>query len=196
MKLLMFTKKWLRDRSTQRIIVYFATWKFLVFLFAYLGTVFLPLRSPHFFGGGLENYLEHPLLWSWANFDGEHYLSIAQFGYRDLEASFFPLYPLSIRVFSDTMSLPLPLLGFLISNVCFLVALILLWMLIKLDYSERVAFLTVILLLAFPTSFFFGSFYTESVFLILAVIAFFTAREGFWLVSGIVEFMVWLVSEV
>lgn len=53
----------------------------------------LPLLPPR--------YTETFLLWSWANFDGEHYLHIASAGYQTIrgqsEYAFFPLYPLLIK---------------------------------------------------------------------------------------------------
>src|SRR3989344_4709824 len=40
----------------------------------------------------------HPLFWSWGNFDGVHYLTIAMHGYSaQFTQAFFPLYPLAIR---------------------------------------------------------------------------------------------------
>ena len=70
-----------------------------------LGYFLLPARySP----SNLISSVYHSnfLLWSWANFDGEHYLNIARHGYQVIrgqsEYAFFPLYPLLINLMSRT----------------------------------------------------------------------------------------------
>ena len=57
--------------------------------------------------------------------------------------------------------------------------------LIRLDFKKEIARITVILLLVFPTSFYFASFYTESLFFALAVWSFYFARKGNWVYSGL-----------
>jgi len=68
--------------------------------------------------------------------------------------------------------------GLIISNLAFVFALFYLFKLLKLDYSTKISNLTVLVLLFFPTSFFFGSYYTESVFLLISVLVFYLARQG------------------
>ena len=99
----------------------------------------LPLQQ-HLLGGGISNYLNNPYFWGWANFDGEHYIFIAQNGYKPLTYFFFPVYPLLIeyiaKLFGDSLNL-FALAGQFISNLSFLVALIGLWKLIKLDWGDN-----------------------------------------------------------
>lgn len=121
----------------------------------------------------------------WANFDGVHYLTIAGDGnYRDgADGRFFPLYPYLIRIpyvilgSGAFMGLKEFTLAFLISNAIFLGALIALYRLILLDYSKKVAVTTLILLLVFPTSFFFGSFYSEGTFLLISILTLYYLRK-------------------
>lgn len=185
MKLSKFTKRQLFE-ELKLVILLFVTWKIILITALLGGLIFVPLRSQNFLGGGLENYLQKPYLFAWANFDGEHYLSIAKSGYGQFNHSFFPLYPLLMSPFSlirDDLRI-LTLGGLLISNLSFFVALFALWQLIRLDYSREVAFFTSLALLTFPTSFYFGSVYTESLFLLLIVSSFYFARIGnFWLAS-------------
>ena len=124
----------------------------------------------------MQNYLSNPYLWAWGNFDGEHYLAIAQFGYQPLTHFFFPLYPLLIRFLDGSQFSAL-----LISHMSFVISLIGLYKLIRLDCSTKVARLAIILLLAFPTSFFFGSVYTESLFLALVTWFFYVLRKKKWI---------------
>ncbi len=102
-----------------------------------------------------------------ANFDGVHYLSIAEKGYSQYEQAFFPLYPLLIRLFGELFFGNLLLAGIFLSNLCFVLGTILLYKVFKKEFGERVAFWSVIFLIFFPTSFYFNVVYTESLFLFL-----------------------------
>lgn len=75
--------------------------------------------------------------------------------------------------------------GFLIANIAFLLALIFLYKLLLLDYRDSFAKLVILILLIFPTSFFFGAVYAESLFLLFAVLAFWFARKKMWFWSSI-----------
>src|SRR3989344_6062439 len=104
-----------------------------------------------------------------------------------LEYAFFPIYTMIIYFFSHLFSSNLlesivnsVLVGIYISNIAFIFALILLFELIKIDFSRKISFLTLVVLLIFPTSFYFGSLYNESLFLLLSVLSFYFARKGKW----------------
>ncbi|OGE16339.1 hypothetical protein A2769_00180 [Candidatus Daviesbacteria bacterium RIFCSPHIGHO2_01_FULL_37_27] len=181
-------KKLCLDKDVQKIFLLFIFWKFFLILVSFLSLKFLALRGKDFFGGGFEAYIKTPLFYGWANFDGEHYLSIAQVGYRSLEQAFFPVYPILINFFAKpfggTME-NLVVSGLLISNVSFLAALIVLFKLIILDYPKKIAYFTVLLLLLFPTSFYFGALYSESLFLLLTVASFYLIRKGYWFFASL-----------
>lgn len=170
----------------------FLGWKLILLIVLWLSLIFLPLGSGNnFLGGGIERYSLDPAVFAWANFDGEHYLSIAIFGYKDLEQAFFPVYPKLISLLSAPFHTDLFLayfsatfVGLLISSITFMLALLLLWDLILIDYPKKIAFWTVLLLLVFPTSFFFSSLYNESLFLLLVVTSFYSARKGRWGLAG------------
>jgi hypothetical protein len=158
-----------------------------LFVFLVISSYFLPLQE-NFLGGGMGNYINFPYLWSWINFDGEHYLSVVQRGYQPLTYFYFPAYPLLVRFFAGLINQSYQALaatGLVISNTLFWIALFGIWKLVRLDYKKNVAFLTVALLLVFPTSFYFGSFYTESMFLTLVVWSFYFARRKRWIVAGL-----------
>lgn len=142
----------------------------------------LPVKIT-FLGGGWQNYFVSPLTWSWANFDGVHYLGIASFGYRQFEQAFFPLYPLLIRILGAFSGIDYVKLGILLSNLSFFLAIVILYSLIKLDYPKN-AFWIIAFLLFFPTSFYFASVYTESLFLFLAIGSFYAARKRLWWLAG------------
>lgn len=172
----------------KKIVLYFLTWKVFLYCLVAFSIATLSLQTDYL-GGGLENYLKNPYLWSYLNFDGVHYLSIALDGYQPLTYFFFPTFPLAVRYASQFLTgggmLQAARVGLWISNLSFFVALIGLYKLIGLDFKKRISYLTITLLLLFPTSFYFASFYNESVFLALIVWCFYFARKKRWFFAGI-----------
>lgn len=182
---------WISMKKSNKVFVFksFIFWRVIIFLTSVFAVLYLPRFSENFFGGKLINYLKNPLVWGHANFDGEHYLSIAFFGYKDLQQAFFPLYPFLIKLFSFFFGKELfayTLSGIFISNILFLLSLFLFWKVIRLDYSEKIAKFSTIALLVFPTSFFFSGVYTESLFLFLSLLTYLLYRQKKYLLSGLV----------
>jgi len=154
------------------VAIVFLIWRVGLELAVWLGKWLLPQKL---------GYLGPSI---WANFDGVHYLWIAQNGYGLYEQVFFPLYPWLIRWLAKFIHNYI-FSGLLISHLVFFAGLYFLYRLLFFDYSERFVRRTIILLLLFPTSFFFASFYSESLFFFLMVATFYFARRGKWLVCGI-----------
>ncbi|MDO8638539.1 MAG: mannosyltransferase family protein [Candidatus Daviesbacteria bacterium] len=180
-------KKLLLTDNLKNILLLFLGWKLLLLLAFFLSFQF-PLAGKNFLGGGLQNYLNQSWLFAWANFDGEHYLSIAQFGYRNLEQAFFPVYPSLMHFFTNPFGVnitSLTISGLLISNISFVLSLILLAKLLEIDYKKNIVYLTVILLLIYPTAFYFGALYSESIFLLFSLAAFYSARQKKWQLATI-----------
>lgn len=171
----------------EKIFYFWLIWKISIFAFVLMGIVLLPLQSIHYLGGSIDNYSTNPFFWGWANFDGDYYLKIAVYGYQSLTHSFFPLYPLLAKYLAMPLGTEVSNIvvsGLIISNLSFLVSLFVFWKLIRIDYSDKTAFLSLILLLVFPTSFYFGAMYTESLFLLLTLSAFYAARKRIWFLAG------------
>ncbi|MDO8573433.1 MAG: mannosyltransferase family protein [Candidatus Daviesbacteria bacterium] len=187
----------------KKITVLFLTWRIGLFVVAALAVKFIPVfgnRFPYFNQvlavTGLPSWV-----WGFGNFDGVHYLRIAQNGYNaEYSQAFFPLYPLLVHFFTNLNLLvhKNPILdtriyvdpsyfftGFILSNIFFLLALIFFYKLVRIDFSQKVAFGALILLVSFPTSFYFGSIYTESLFLFLSLGAIYFARKGNFLAAGV-----------
>lgn len=135
------------------------------------------------------NLLDRLLLSPWANFDGLHYLTIASNGYTN-NYGFFPLYPTLIAFFSFLLGAnqifdsSYFFSGFIISNICFFLALVILYKLVSFDYPEKQRKIIILSVLSFPTSFFFGSIYSESLFLLLLLLSFYFARKKQWLTAS------------
>ncbi len=122
-------------------------------------------------------------LYSWANFDGVHYITIAEKGYigTGLIQAFFPGYPYLMmvlnRLFDNTI-----VSGLLISNIALLLWGVVFFKFTAQQFSTNVAWLALITLLLFPTSFFHGAVYSESLFLLLVISTFYASgNQGWWL---------------
>lgn len=119
------------------------------------------------------------ILLPWMNFDGKHYLTIATKNYPlyDKLSAFFPLYPLLIRIFSLNLILNPIIVGLSISFMASILAIIFLYKLINEKTDKNLAQKTLFLLLIFPSSFYLFAFYTEGLFLLLAVLTFYFLKR-------------------
>lgn len=177
----------------KKIILLFLGWRIYLVLVSLLASSLLPLASKdRYLGGGWDLYSLSPHLFGWANFDGEHYLSIAIFGYKSLEQAFFPVYPKLIALFikpdlTDLSSVYISatIVGLIISNLSFLLSLVLLWDLIRLDYKQEIAQWVLIMMVVFPTSFYYGALYNASLYLFLAISTIYAARKHQWWLAAI-----------
>ncbi len=79
--------------------------------------------------------------------------------------------------------------GNAVANLSFVAGLIGLYKLVSLDHPAKISKLTIIVLLLFPTSFYFVTLYTESLFFALAVWSFWYARKGRWFASSILAIL-------
>lgn len=137
----------------------------------------------------LTHGLAAPLLAPLARWDAVWYLRIADSGYGDVRAraAFFPLYPALVRGLSapfDASPGALLVAAYAISLAAFLGALVLLHRLVTLELGAPLARPALLLLGVFPAALYFGAPYSESVFLLLAVGAFYAARTERWAVAG------------
>jgi hypothetical protein len=133
--------------------------------------------------GAFGDILFSPL----ARWDSAWYLRIAHDGYSGgADAAFFPLYPLLVRglVLPHASEAALLVSAYVVSLACFLGALWLLQRLVELELGRRVAVATVWLIALFPASLYFGAPYSESLFLLVSVGAFYAARTGRWAWAG------------
>lgn len=123
---------------------------------------------------------------SWANFDGVHYIVIGDQGYsgHGLVQAFFPLYPVLLGLLRDVISISIILIGVVLSSLFFLGALFFLYDLLRLVYNVSFARRTLLILVCFPTSFYFGAVYSESLFLFLLSLIFWASyHRKWWLVA-------------
>lgn len=162
----------------------------MLFAIAFSSPFFLPE-----FGGTFPYYQQLQLtrlphfIWSFANFDGVHYLQIARDGYaNEFTQAFFPLYPLLLKIIDSQTIRYLLMAGLVISNAFFLIGLIFYFKLVSESYNKKVAYWALVFLLAFPTSFYFGAVYTEGLFFALTMSAFYLAHKNKILWASLVGF--------
>ncbi|HWD09149.1 MAG TPA: mannosyltransferase family protein [Actinomycetota bacterium] len=127
------------------------------------------------------------LFTAWERWDALWFLRIAAHGYRNADgsAAFFPMYPLLVRGVSFLLGHHPLAAGLIVSNGCFLAALVVFYRLTEQEYSAEFARRSTIYLAIFPTAFFFLAPYSESLFLLLAVSCFLLARQRRWIAAGI-----------
>ena len=176
----------------KKIIFLFVAWRLFLFVPLILAQIFLGYRkgfdytSPSYWSS-----ISHFLVAPWGNFDGVYYLIIAGGGYTVDNAGFFPLFPLIINavssVFGSVQAFDLRqyFAALILVSIFFASALLFIYKLVRLDYDSNVAMLTIIFILIFPTSFFFASIYSESLFLLLTILSFYFARKKKWILASI-----------
>lgn len=146
------------------------------------------------------------LLDIFARWDARFYLSIIEQGYiagADLanqysNVAFYPLYPFLVKSIG-WLGIHLPTAGYLaigllLSNLCFLGAMALLYRLAveHCGLSEKAARRAILLLTVFPGGLFFSAFYTESLYLFLSLLGFWAAQEKRWWLVGVAGALVTL----
>ncbi len=155
------------------VTIIFCIWALAVSVIFYFGYVSLPhsgfFPNSHFVS-------------SLANWDGGHYLGIADGGYDQIyQYAFFPLYPLLIGILGNIIHSNL-FAGILISIGSAFLGVQLLFQLVSIEYGKKVAEKTVMALLFFPMSFYFLTVYSEGLFLFLTLATFLSIRKKrfFW----------------
>ncbi|HVW25074.1 MAG TPA: mannosyltransferase family protein [Polyangiaceae bacterium] len=123
----------------------------------------------------------------WQHWDGQWYLRIAALGYYRYDAStaFLPVYPWLIRGLAPFFGGDILVAGCVASWGAFAAALWFLWDLLRAELGDELALSSLVLLVTFPTAFFFHAVYTESIFLLFVAVALWSARRGRFVTAGL-----------
>lgn len=185
-----------------KLFIVFLSWRLGLFLIGALAVALIPQFGAKFpyHGQVLENTRLPSWVWGFGNFDGVHYLRIAQDGYKaDFSQAFFPVYPLLIKFLTEVnIFLPKDILldtriyvdpvyfinAFVLTQVIFFLAIFAVYKLFSMDFSRRTAFRATLLLIAFPSAFYFGSIYSESLFLLFVATSLYLVRKGKFMLAG------------
>ena len=166
----------------------FAISRLGLFLFNYFNLILIPFAKKE---QALRAYPRNLLIDGWIRWDSGWYRSIVDNGYSNipdsegsLNTAFLPFYPLVTRIVK-TVTPDTYVAGLVVSNVAFLLALIVLYKLILRHYDADVAQRSLVLLAVFPFSFYFSTMYTESLFLLTVVLAFYFGERQQWLLAAL-----------
>jgi Gpi18-like mannosyltransferase len=158
-------------------LIAFLITRLVVFAGAYLSDIALPMVS---------NDEARDVVGIWNRWDTNWYARIVDQGYsltagEKSSVAFFPLYPLLMSIIKPIIGNTVAA-GLLISNTAFLAVLIFLYRLTEAKIeNQATAGRTVFYIASFPTAFFFTAAYTESLFLLLSVMAAYYAYQRQWL---------------
>lgn len=165
--------------------------KYIIFLFLTTRIVLTMIGvSSRIIMNKYDGYSNKLWLAIWGIWDTSWYLNIVKDWYPPTISgnwSFFPLYPGLVKLISVVIGNPF-IVGLIISNVALLFACYFLYKLTNLDYDASTSLNSVKYLFLFPTAFIFSGFFTESLFLALAIACFYYARTRKWWVVGILGF--------
>jgi len=176
----------MKRNDLQWVVSVWAVWRAGLFVLSMVADWFLKY-SPSF--PYADNWLAFShfdrWLYSWMNFDGLHYLTIARNGYLEnqLVPAFFPVFPFLIRCLS--LFLPFYTAALFISIVSSLLLVVVWFQFVSHFFDRKLARTSLLILLFFPTSFFFAALYTESLFLILTLLAFYFADTKRWFLTAV-----------
>ena len=170
------------NQTVREVLLDFVATRAAIIVIAELAAVIIGQRP-----GQHVSESSHLLLAVWGRWDAVHYLNIATRGYQGTEMAFFPLFPMMIRALGVLVGNHL-IAGLLISNACFFFGLLFLYKLLEREFDRTVARRAIFYISIFPSAVFFSAVYTESLFFMLTVAAFFYLRRQRWLLAGIFGF--------
>lgn len=162
-------------------------WRLLLFFMSFIAPLLIKYQPSFPYAAELlPEYGLPQWIYSWANFDGVHYLTIAEKGYigTGLIQAFFPTYPLLVIFVNQVIGNTI-LSGLLISNIGLLLLGVIFFKLVAKHYSDKVAWFALVSWLLFPTSFYFGAVYSESIFLCLVIGTFYASSLRQWWLAGL-----------
>jgi hypothetical protein len=153
----------------------------------------LPLWPPSMKVG---EWLYRILIAPWLRWDADWYERILVQGYKagDGTTSFHPLYPWFSQLFYKLGLDPVVSL-IVVSNISTLVLFFAFYSLAKLDLEKGDAFIALVLFMSFPVSFIFFAPYTESMFLLWVVLAFYNLRLVQWNFVALFTFLAALTRQ-
>jgi len=157
----------------------FLVWRLALVIFSYFGSLRIVNQALR------EAPTSFQFLNPWIGFDSGHYISIANNWYQTAEqAAFFPLYPFLVKIIGIVINNNF-IAGLLVSNIALIIVLFFLYKLLRLKFKENFTKRVIFYLLIFPTAFFFGSLYSESLFLLGIVGSFYFIKKKSYLGAAV-----------
>jgi hypothetical protein len=179
-KFISFLKNW----NVKYVLTIWIVWMTILILVGAIMVGRIPVN------GSIHNYYGiGEQLSVWTNWDGNNYVVIAREGYNILPLyAFFPLLPILITIFVNTLDISYPLAGVIVSRLALFGALIFLVKLVEKEWGKDIAYKTAWLMLIFPTAYFLMAVYTESLFLFTTLATWYFAKDRNWWLAGFFGF--------
>jgi hypothetical protein len=177
-------------RTVLRIVLLALGWRIVTALLGFFVNIVFPMFQPEQF----RTLPRTHLFWdSFARYDAGWYAGIARLGYtyepgRPNDFGFFPVYPTLTGYLGFLLGggiFTYYLAGIIISWAAFVGAMVVLYLVARLDLSEEESARAVTYTAVFPFAIFFGVIYSESVFLLFTLLAFYGFRRRDWLLGGL-----------
>lgn len=161
--------------------------RLVLFWIAWLGLVWMSVRHPM----ASSSFPQNLFLDGWFHWDAHWYKGIILNGYTNFshpggqrDVVFLPLFPLAVRAMS-VLTGDIFTAALLVSNLSLALSVVFLYRFVKERFTEALAQKTCALMLVYPFSFYFSGMYTESLFFLGNMGAFYFAHRKQWLVSGL-----------
>jgi len=166
-----------------QVVILFLAWRLVIQIIVWWADIRFPdANYPYQVAVEGNRFLAY-----WAKWDSVYYYELIKSGYH--AGSFFPLFPWIVKLTSLIIGKYYLLATSIVVNLAALGSCLLLYKIAKLEGDEKFAQRAVFYLLIFPASFFLIAHYTESLFLLFILLAFyFTFKKG-WLSMGIFGFL-------
>ena len=165
-----------------------------VVLVALFIAVWWGARGPFATYGGVDTatYTGSGLFSGWFRFDGNWYAQISTSGYwfagpdTQSAVAYFPAYPGLLWILHSVTTLPVKLLGSLVTIACGLGAILAIFQWFRARVDDRVARIALVTLLLYPYAFYlFGAVYGDALFLFAAVGAFLLLDRDHPVLAGV-----------
>jgi Predicted integral membrane protein len=186
-------------KSGRAVLPTFLGTRLLLLVLTYFGGILFKVDTNSTFALNLNS-----ILYNWYHWDAQRNVTIATQGYIDPSYStLFPLYPTLIHLGTTITHLDPLLIGMLISNGAFFVALVVLYRLIlseqtatgadknggepqalKDEQHEKLAQRGILYLAVFPTALFFFAAYNTALLLLFSLLCLYLLRNGRWWLAG------------
>lgn len=159
---------------------------FLIWLVLLLAVGFFSLHFSIYKEGKCDVKNQLPY-YRWDSF---WYTSISRHGYsfseeKNSSIAFFPLYPMIIKAAYSVSRIHEDRISFGLNIIFSYLAVLYLYRLVKIDYSEKTSVTAASVFLFFPPAYFFLSGYPDVLFALMAILSLYFAREKKWGKAGI-----------
>lgn len=155
----------------------------IIVIAAALLSMYIPEQAP----AGFINPLlspTYPFVEKFIKWDAHWYTYAAQQGYDSQSIVFFPVIILLLRG-AWQFGINVGLGGFIICNLFAVASFVMLYLVLRRDFSDRVVQRALYAYAVMPTSFFLNSIYTESIFLTFSLTCIYFTRQKKWWLAGI-----------